>query len=201
MQGAPRRFTGDKLIIATHNEGKLREFAEMLAPYVKNIVASGALGLPEPEETGTTFVENAALKALAAARASGSAALADDSGLCVTALDGRPGLFSARWAGPKKDFKMAMQRVHDELGSAQNRAAAFDCALVLAWPDGHLEAVAGDVPGLLVWPPRGDKGHGYDPMFVPDGHDKTFAEMDAEEKNELSHRGVAVRALIAQCFA
>jgi XTP/dITP diphosphohydrolase len=195
-----RRFAGDRLIIATHNEGKRREFAEMLGPYVKDIVAAGTLGLPEPEETGTTFIENAKIKALAAAHATNAIALADDSGLCVTALDGRPGLYSARWAGPDKDFKVAMQRVHDEIGANKDRSAYFICVLVLAWPDGHTESVEGRIDGEIVWPARGDKGHGYDPVFMSKGHTRTFAEMDAGEKNAMSHRGKAVAALIKNFF-
>ena len=196
-----RRFIGDKLVIATHNAGKLREFQALLAPYVKEIVLAAQLGLPEPEETGATFAENALLKARAAATAFGCMALADDSGLCVTALGGKPGLYSARWAGPEKDFAKAMQRIQDELGTSVDRSAYFLCVLALAWPDGHAEIIEGRCDGTMVWPPRGEKGLGYDPVFVPEGYDRTFAEMNAEEKHTLSHRGKASRALVEKCFA
>jgi len=191
-----RHVVGDRLVIATHNKGKLREFATLLEFHVKNIISSGDLGLPEPEETGTTFAENAILKARAAAKAADNVALADDSGLCVTALGGAPGIFSARWAGPAKDFEMAMRRVNEELASAQDRSAAFVCVLALAWPDQHAETVEGRVDGSIIWPPRGEQGHGYDPVFVPAGHHHTFAEMPPEEKDALSHRGKAARELI-----
>jgi XTP/dITP diphosphohydrolase len=192
-----RALTGERLVIATHNQGKLREFAEMLSPYIRHIVSAGDLRLPEPVEDGATFIDNALLKAHAAAKASGSVALADDSGLCVTALHGQPGIFSARWGGPTKDFHMAMGRVHHELGNNPDRTAHFICVLALAWTDGHHEIFEGHVDGHIVWPARGDKGHGYDPIFVPQGHDRTFAEMEHEEKHALSHRGIAVRKLIA----
>jgi XTP/dITP diphosphohydrolase len=195
-----RRFEGDRLVIATHNKGKLREFGSLLGFYVKDIVSAGDLGLPEPEETGTTFTENAILKARAAAKASGSFALADDSGLCVAALGGAPGIYSARWAGPNKDFSIAMRRVNDELNVAKDRSAYFICALALVWPDKHVEIVEGRVDGEIIWPPRGEGGMGYDPVFVPAGHHHTFAEMPAEEKDALSHRGKAVRELIQKYF-
>lgn len=216
MPPSPRRFEGEKLIIATHNRGKLREFQAMLKPYVKTILSAGELGLPEPIEDGGTFAENAILKARAAAHASQSIALADDSGLCVNALNGAPGIFSARWAGPKKDFFDAMRRVHEDIGENSDRSAYFVCALALAWPDGHVETVEGRVNGDLVWPPRGASvnvihaalnttvithAHGYDPMFVPKGDTRTFAEMSAEEKDAVSHRGKAVRELIKRYFA
>jgi XTP/dITP diphosphohydrolase len=156
--------------------------------------------LPEPEETGTTFVANAELKAMQAADLSGLPALADDSGLCVEALNGDPGIFSARWAGETKDFGLAMRLVEDniqKLGPEVDRDAHFVCALALAWPDGHVEWFEGRVDGLLVWPPRGDNGFGYDPMFLPDGHDRTFGEMDADEKTPLTHRADAFRQLVA----
>lgn len=192
----PRKFDGKDLVIATHNAGKLREFQELLSPYVQNIISSASLHLPEPEETGTTFAENAILKAIAAAKASNYVALADDSGLCVTALNNQPGIYSARYAGPDKNFAHAMQRLHDELGGALDRSAHFICVLALAWPDGHTETLEGRVDGHIVWPPRGDKGHGYDPIFMPQGHTKTFGEMDADEKNAISHRAIAVRRLV-----
>ncbi|MGE3623056.1 MAG: RdgB/HAM1 family non-canonical purine NTP pyrophosphatase [Bdellovibrionales bacterium] len=196
-----RRFEGDRLVIATHNKGKLREFAVLLGFHVKNIVSAGDLGLPEPEETGTSFIDNAVLKAKAAARAAHAPALADDSGLCVTAIDGRPGIYSARWGGPARDFDLAMKRVNEELGDAADRSAWFACALALAWPDGHVETLEARVEGAIVWPPRGEGGHGYDPVFVPHGHQHTFAEMPPEEKDALSHRGKAVRQLIRKYFS
>ena len=191
---------GERLVIATHNKGKLREFAGLLGFHVKSIVSSGDLGLKEPEETGKTFIENARLKAKAAAKAANNVALADDSGLSVTALDNAPGIYSARWAGPGKDFAMAMRRVNEELGDAKDRSAAFVCALVLAWPDGHTEMVEDRVEGTIVWPPRGEAGFGYDPIFVPAGRSQTFAEMPQEEKDSLSHRSKAVRELIRKYF-
>jgi XTP/dITP diphosphohydrolase len=193
-----RHFDGKHLVIASHNSGKLREFKELLAPYVQTITSSGDLHLPEPEETGATFIENAVLKATIAAKLSDSVTLADDSGLCVTALNNQPGIYSARWGGPEKNFTLAMQRVHNELGDALDRSAHFICVLALAWPDGHHEILEGRVDGHIVWPPRGDKGHGYDPVFVPQGHDRTFGEMDAAEKNAISHRAIAVHKLIAR---
>lgn len=186
----------DRLVVATHNKGKLAEFAELLAPHFKTIVSAGDLHLPEPEETGASFAENALLKARMAATASNSLALADDSGLCVTALGGAPGIYSARWFGPTKNPLIGMQRVHNELGDTKDRSAYFICVLALVAPDGHTETIEGRIDGHITWPPRGDKGHGYDPIFVPQGHDRTFAEMDDEEKNAISHRGIAVRKLL-----
>ena len=194
-----RRFEGGRLVIATHNQGKLREFAALLAPYAKDVIAAGDLDLKEPIESGVTFAENAILKAHAAAKASGHAALADDSGLCVNALGGKPGIYSARWA-PNKDFTQAMKRVNDEIGTNPDRAAYFICVLALAWPGGHSEVVEGRVDGKLIWPPRGSGGHGYDPMFVPIGESRTFAEMDAATKDAISHRGKAVRELVQRYF-
>jgi len=194
-------FPGDTLIIASHNPGKVREIAALLAAHVGTVRSAGELGLPEPEETGATFAANAALKARAAA-AGGWVALADDSGLVVPALGGAPGIYSARWGGPDKDFGVGMRRVQDELtaqvarGQAEDRRAHFVCALALAWPDGRLIAVEGTVHGQLVWPPRGEHGFGYDPMFVPEGHDRTFGEMAPAEKEVLSHRHHAFRQLI-----
>ncbi|MDP9127647.1 MAG: RdgB/HAM1 family non-canonical purine NTP pyrophosphatase [Pseudomonadota bacterium] len=192
-----RRLDKERLIIATHNKGKLEEVRDLLTPYVSNIVSAGDLNLPEPEETGTTFVENAVLKARAAAAQSGSPALADDSGLCVNALGGKPGILSARWGGPHKDFSAAMQRVQNELGTAADRSAYFICVLALVWPDQHTEIFEGRADGTLVWPGRGTNGHGYDPMFVPEGQSRTFAELSHDEKNALSHRGLAVKELLA----
>lgn len=198
---APRRFTGDTLVIATHNPGKLREIAALLEPYASTFRSAGELGLAEPEETGTTFVANAELKALAAAKASGMVAMADDSGLAVEGLDGAPGIYSARWAGPGKDFAVAMERVNRELGDNPDRRGHFVCALTLAWPDGHVETVEGRCDGSLVWPPRGSHGFGYDPIFVPVGHAVTFGEMDPADKHAMSHRADAFRQLVARCFA
>jgi XTP/dITP diphosphohydrolase len=196
-----RRFTGGRLIIASHNQGKVREIGELLEPFGANVVSAGALGLPEPDETGLTFRANAELKALAAAQTAGDVALADDSGLAVSALQGAPGIYSARWAGPSKDFARAMQRVHAALGPADDHTAAFVCALTLAWPDGHVETFEGIVQGSLAWPPRGENGFGYDAMFVPDGETRTFGEMQPSEKHAISHRARAFALLVKACFA
>lgn len=202
---ARRRFDGGRLVVASHNPGKVRELADLLRPFAVDCVSAGDLGLPEPEETGQTFIANAELKALAAATAADLPAIADDSGLEVAALDGDPGIYSARWAGPGKDFAVAMQRVETALQSAgattaQRRRANFACALSLAWPDGHVESFFGRVDGALVWPPRGDRGFGYDPMFLPDGRDRTFGEMAPDDKHAISHRAAAFRLLIDACF-
>jgi len=185
-----RKLSG-RLVIATHNPGKLAELRALLAVYGITAESAGERGLAEPEETGTTFRENARIKALAAARAAGLPAFADDSGLAVEALSGAPGIHSARWAGPDKDFMQAMQRVEQELQQAggRDRRASFVAALCLAWPDGHVEEFEGRVDGALVWPPRGEEGFGYDPMFLPDGFDETFGEMSAEQKHGLPPRG------------
>ena len=195
-----RRFAGKKLVIATHNPGKAREIADLLAPFGVEVVTAGALNLPEPEETGTTFAANAAIKAAAAAKVSGLPALADDSGLEVAALGGRPGVQSARLAGPAKDFARAMRAIEDELKDKPDRRANFICALALCWPDGHCEIFEGRVDGALIWPPRGTQGFGYDPVFVADGHVITFGEMDPAEKHAISHRANAFRELVAACF-
>lgn len=195
-----RRFEGGRLVIASHNPGKVREMAELLAPYDVEVVSAAELGLPEPEETADSFIGNAELKALAAAAAAKLPALADDSGLAVDALGGAPGVFSARWAGPKRDFAMAMQRVERQLGPDADRHAHFISVLSLAWPDGHVESFEGQVHGQLVWPPRGDRGFGYDPIFLPDGRSVTFGEMDPAGKHDISHRAVAFRQLVAACF-
>ncbi len=200
---AIRKLAPGRLVIASHNKGKVCEIAALLEGRGLDVVSAGELDLPEPEETGTTFVMNAELKARAAADLSGLPALADDSGLCVDALGGDPGIFSARWGGEAKDFGMAMTLVERALaatGPTPARTAHFVCALALAWPDGHVEWFEGRVDGTLVDPPRGDNGHGYDPMFVPDGHDRTFAEMDDATKNEISHRADAFRQLVAAVF-
>lgn len=192
-----RRFEGDKLVIATHNKGKLGEFQKLLGPFVRSIVSAGELGLGEPEETGTTFADNAILKARAAAKTSGLPALADDSGLCVRALDGNPGLHSARWCGPERVPMVGMSRIHAELADSADRSAFFISTLALCWPDGHVEVVEGQCDGQIVWPPRGTNGHGYDPIFLPDGHDKTFGEMEPADKDAISHRGRALQKLLA----
>ncbi|HEX5999563.1 MAG TPA: RdgB/HAM1 family non-canonical purine NTP pyrophosphatase [Hyphomicrobiaceae bacterium] len=197
---------GTRLVAATHNPGKARELRELLAPYGLEVVSAGELGLAEPEETGTTFVANAELKALAAAKASGLPALADDSGLEVAGLDGAPGIYAARWAGPAKDFALAMQRIFDEL-TARGAAtpdpeprANFAAALCLAWPDGTTEAFEGKIYGHLVWPPRGDKGFGYDPIFVADGESLTFGEMEPARKHAISHRARAFALFSQRCL-
>jgi XTP/dITP diphosphohydrolase len=196
----PRHFAGNRLVIASHNPGKVEEIAALLAPFAVGVVSAGELGLPEPDETGDSFEANASLKAAAAAAATGLPALADDSGLVVPALDGAPGIFSARWAGPAKDFRMAMTRVQRELGD-RDRDASFVAVLSLAWPDGHTELFRGEAAGRLVWPPRGERGFGYDPMFVPEGHTLTFGEMEPAEKHRISHRARAFAKLVARCFA
>ncbi len=198
-----RRLTGTELVLATHNAGKVREIRELLAPYHLTVTAAGDLGLPEPDETGTTFIANAELKARAAATASGLPALADDSGLVVDALGGAPGIYSARWAGPAKDFDAAMARVQRELaaGGIGARTAHFTAALALAWPDGHVETFEGYVRGTVVWPPRGTRGFGYDPMFVPKGQAQSFGELDPAFKHAISHRADAFRQLVAACLA
>jgi XTP/dITP diphosphohydrolase len=196
-----RRFTADRLVIASHNQGKVREIQELLQPFQVQIISAGTLGLPEPEETGSSFRENAELKARLAAVASGLPALADDSGLVVPALGGAPGIYSARWAGDAKDFGAAMSRVEAELQQGGgDRAAHFVCALALAWPDGGCETFEGQVQGRLVWPPRGDRGFGYDPMFQAVGQTATFGEMDPAAKHAISHRADAFHQLVAACF-
>jgi XTP/dITP diphosphohydrolase len=197
-----RRVTGGRLVVATHNPGKVREIGDLLRPFHVEPVSAGELGLPEPEETGTTFRANAELKALAAAAASGLPALADDSGLSVAALGGDPGIYSARWAGPGKDFAVAMAKIEELLAASgsPDRSAHFTCALSLAWPDGHVDTFEGHIHGTLVWPPRGTRGFGYDPIFVADGDSMTFGEMDPDAKHAISHRAVAFRQLIDACF-
>ncbi len=192
-----RRLAGGSLVIATHNPGKLVEMQALLAPYAITATSAGALGLPEPEETGTSFEENAALKARAAAEASDKPALADDSGLVVAALGGAPGIYSARWADAHKDFRPAMTRVERELAGKTDRCAFFVAVLALAWPDGHLESFRGEVHGSVVFPPRGTRGFGYDPIFLPEGACGTFGELDPEARMQLSHRTLAFRKLAA----
>jgi XTP/dITP diphosphohydrolase len=195
-----RRFEGGRLVLASHNRGKVREIAALLSPYAIEIISAAELNLPEPEETGSSFAENAALKARAAAQAGGIPALADDSGLAVEALGGDPGIYSARWAGADKDFALAMRKVETALAGAADRRAHFVCALALAWPDNHVEIFEGRIDGTLVWPPRGDNGFGYDPVFLPTGHSATFGEMDPAEKHAISHRAEAFRLLVEGCF-
>jgi XTP/dITP diphosphohydrolase len=191
-----RRVTG-QLVIATHNPGKLAEMRELLAPYGIDAISAGELSLPEPDETGMTFRDNARIKAEAAATATGLPAFADDSGLAVDALDGAPGIHSARWAGPDRNFTRAMATIDEKLRehgatTPERRAAHFVSALCIAWPDGHTEDFEARVDGTLVWPPRGEQGFGYDPMFLPDGHDRTFGEMSSLEKHGLPPRGLGL---------
>ena len=201
-----RRFVLPKLVVATHNRGKAGEIRTMLSPYGIEIVSAGDLGLPAPDETGSTFEENATIKALAATRASGLPALADDSGLSVHALDNQPGLYTADWEGPTRDAMVGMRRIQDELAARgvpktdAARTATFHCVLVLAWPDEHLELFHGTLDGSIVWPPRGTGGHGYDPCFQPKGDTRTTAEMSDAEKNAISHRGRAFRMMVEACF-
>ncbi|TQV79869.1 RdgB/HAM1 family non-canonical purine NTP pyrophosphatase [Denitrobaculum tricleocarpae] len=201
-------LTQEKLVLASHNAGKLREIADLLRPYGVRVTSAGELGLLEPEETETTFTGNAILKARASAEASGLPALADDSGLAVDALDGQPGIYSARWAetdgsgaaGGKRDFGFAMERVQRELDGQSDRSARFVCALCLYWPNGDKLVYEGEVRGTMVWPPRGTRGFGYDPMFQPDGYETTFGEMDPDAKHAISHRADAFRKLVADVF-
>lgn len=200
-----RRLSGPRLLVATHNQGKLEEIADLLKGFEIEVIGAAALDLPEPEETGTTFAENARIKAHAAAQATGLPAMSDDSGLEVMALDGQPGVYTADWAetGSGRDFGMAMQKVHQGLLSVAAVSpwrARFCCTLVVAWPDGHDEIFEGMVPGQIVWPMRGDQGHGYDPIFQPDGHTLTFGEMDRWEKNRMSHRADAFAKFVAGCL-
>ena len=195
-----RHFTGDKLAIASHNAGKVCEIGDLIRPLGVSVVSASELDLAEPVEDGTTFQANAIIKAKTATMASGLPALADDSGLAITALGGAPGIYSARWAGADKDFNAAMAKVEQELGGATDRSAAFICALTLAWPDGHTETFEGRIEGVLVWPPRGSRGFGYDPVFQAEGRDITFGEMDPVEKHSISHRAKAFAGLVAACF-
>ncbi|TMV07191.1 RdgB/HAM1 family non-canonical purine NTP pyrophosphatase [Ruegeria sediminis] len=200
-----RRFDGDRLLVATHNKGKLDEVAHLLEPFGVTVVGAAEMDLPEPDETEDTFVGNARIKAHAAARATGLPALSDDSGITIDALDGAPGVYTADWAetGQGRDFLKAMTRAHDALEAKRAphpRTAQFRCTLVLAWPDGHDEVFEGVAPGHLVWPIRGAEGFGYDPMFVPEGYDITYAQMDRWEKNKISHRARAVEKFVKGCF-
>ncbi len=200
-----RKFTGDRLLIATHNQGKLEEMAHLLKPHGVTVIGAGELNLPEPDETESSFVGNARIKAHAAARATGLPALSDDSGIEIEALNNAPGVYTADWAETLtgRDFTMAMERAHrelEEINAPHPRRARFCCTLVLAWPDGHDEVFPGTVEGQVVWPMRGTQGHGYDPIFQPDGHDLTFGEMDRWEKNRISHRARAVANFVEGCF-
>jgi XTP/dITP diphosphohydrolase len=201
-----RRFALPRLVVATHNRGKAGEIRSMLAPFGVEIVSAADLGLPAPDETGTTFEDNATLKALAAARASGLPSLADDSGLSVHALDHQPGVYTADWEGPTRDAMVGMRRIQDELAARHvpqtdaARLATFHCVLALAWPDEHVELFHGTLDGAIVWPPRGTGGHGYDPCFQPVGSTRTTAEMSDAEKNAISHRGRAFRMMVEACF-
>src|SRR4051794_21741359 len=198
----PRKLQrGEKLVLASHNPGKLREIEALLAPHGIEVISAGALGLPEPVEDAPDFAGNARIKALAAATASGLPALSDDSGFCVAALDGAPGVLSARWAGPTKDFAAAKRSVHERMGANADRRAWFVAALCLAWPDGHTETFIGRIDGEAIWPPRGDKGFGYDPMFVPTHASESFGEMEPDAKHAVSHRARAFAQVLASCFA
>lgn len=197
---ARRLEPGARLVLASHNPGKLAEIAALVRPHGVSVVAAGELGLPVPDETADNFVGNAGIKALAAARGAGLPALADDSGFCVAALGGAPGAHSARWAGAERDFAAAMARVNAEMGANPDRRAWFVCALCLAWPDGATATFVGRVDGEAVWPPRGERGFGYDPMFVPLGADQTFGEMEPDQKHAISHRARAFAQLLAGCL-
>ncbi|MDE1172281.1 MAG: RdgB/HAM1 family non-canonical purine NTP pyrophosphatase [Parvibaculaceae bacterium] len=199
-----RKLSGGKLVVASHNKGKVREIRDLLGPFGLDVVSASDLGLPEPEETGTSFRENAELKARAAAERSGLPSLSDDSGLCVEALDGAPGIYSARWAGEQKDFGLAMDRIERELaakGIAPSGARAFFvCGLALAWPDGHVDYFEGRVNGALTFPPRGTQGFGYDPIFIAGGESISFGEMEPDRKHAMSHRADAFRQLVEACL-
>lgn len=205
-----RRFEGSSLVIATHNRGKLAEFRQMFGSVPFALSSAADHGLSAPDETGTTFIENARIKALYTAQESGLPALADDSGLCVDVLQGAPGVYSADWAGENRDFAMAMQKVHDamlemvpekETWETCNRRAHFVSVLVLAWPDGHMEYAEGFARGEIVWPPRGKGGHGFDPIFMPEEDERVYAEMSESEKNVISHRARAFAEMQAKCFS
>ncbi len=205
MAQADISLRGSKLVLASHNPGKLREIAELLEPYGVDVISAGDLGLPEPVEDGKTFAANAEIKALAAAKESGFPALSDDSGLAVVALNGDPGIYSARWAGPDKDFSLAMAKVEEELQTAaqngnDNRAAYFICALCLAWPDGRTDVFEGRVDGTIVHPARGLSGFGYDPVFQAEGESITFGEMAPSRKHSMSHRARAFALLVKEKF-
>ena len=195
-----RHFEGGKLVIASHNPGKVREIQALLNPFEAEVISAGELGLPEPEETGDTFTANAELKAQAPAMVANLPALADDSGIVVNGLNGQPGIYSARWGGPAKDFNHAMGRVWTELEAIEDKSAHFTSALALCWPDGHSEIFEGYIHGTIVWPQRGDKGFGYDPIFQPNGHNQTFGELENNVKYSISHRFQAFEKLVKACF-
>ena len=197
-----RSFTEDRLVVASHNKGKVREISVLMAPYAIEVISAADLNLPEPEEDGETYIANATIKARAAAIASGLPALSDDSGFEVMAINRDPGLYSARWAGPDKDFSLAMAKVNAAVEASGNpdRNCRFVCALALCWPDGVCVATEGDVEGQFIWPPRGDKGFGYDPVFQPNGYEQSFGEVDQDWKHAISHRSKAFEQLIALCF-
>ncbi len=198
-----RTLRGQKVLVATHNAGKLEEFREILAPFGVDVVSAGELELAEPDETESSFEGNARIKAKAASAATGLITIADDSGLCVEALNGEPGVYTANWAGPSRDWMMAMRAVEEKLQAAgatttDKRMASFMATLCVLWPDGEERMFVGRVPGHLVWPPRGKLGHGYDPVFVPEGETRTFGEMTHEKKNTLSHRARAVALMVKE---
>ena len=196
-----RKLIEKKIVLATHNIGKVKEMQTILAPFGITVLSADDLSLTEPEETGKTFIENARIKAVSAAKEAGIPALGDDSGLCVHALDNRPGIYSARYNEPKKNgFPYAMECLNKELGASPDRSAHFACALVIAWPDGHTEEFEGQVQGTLCFPPQGDNGFGYDPMFVPNGYKETFAQLSSEIKNSVSHRANALKMFIKACL-
>ncbi len=200
-----RNLTGQKIVIATHNKGKLEEFTELFKPHGVITFSAGGLGLPEPEETEDNFRGNAKIKALSAMTHSGLISISDDSGLCIDALNGEPGVYTADWAGPTRDWNLAMRLVEEKLQAAgalkpEQRSGQFKCTLCVMWPDGVERYYEGVAPGTLVWPPRGALGHGYDPVFMPDGQTQTFAEMTHEKKNTLSHRGRALEKLLSDLF-
>ena len=198
-----RKFEADELVLASHNAGKLREIAALFESYDFRVTSAAEYNLPEPEETEDSFVGNAILKAKATALATGTPALADDSGLVVPALNGAPGIYSARWAGPNKDFILAMEKVNSSLAATggTDRSAYFNCTLALYWPDGHHEVFDGRIDGQLIWPPRGHNGFGYDPIFIATGYEQTFGEMDPQEKLDIGHRARAFAKLVDACFA
>ncbi len=195
-----RRFESSKLVIASHNLGKVREITALLDPFVPEVISAGELGLAEPDETGKTFVANAELKAHAAAIGANLPALADDSGIVVNGLGGKPGIYSARWGGPSKNFNRAMARVWKELKIIEDKSAYFTSALALCWPDGHSEIFEGHIHGTIIWPQRGSRGFGYDPIFQPSGYDQTFGELENEVKDGISHRFQAFAQLVEACF-
>ena len=196
-----RKLIEKQIVLATHNAGKVKEMQSILAPFGIKVLSAGDLNLTEPEENGETFIENAKIKAVSAAKESGLPALGDDSGLCVHALNNRPGIYSARYNEPKKNgFPYAMEKLNEELGDSTDRSAHFSCALVIAWPDGETAEFEGNVNGALQWPVKGTNGFGYDPMFVPDGYDRSFAELPAEVKNKISHRARALKQFTDNCL-